>query len=189
MFPDQAAAAELTQVPDSWLTGAQAIHLSAYSMVGPPWHVLRRAADLARAEGAIITLDASSVALIDSVGPENFRALISTLHPTYVFANGTEADTGSLRELTDTTLVIKNGSEPTEIHYADTSFTTVQVPPVDDVRDTTGAGDAFAAAFLSAKLDNADDLEAVEAGHMLARKVLAEPGANLTTHETGAVRD
>lgn len=41
------------------------------------------------------------------------------------------------------------------------------------MRDTTGAGDAFAAGFLSAVLDKAEAVEAVKAGHNLAR-VLTE---------------
>ena len=193
MFTDRAAAAQLTDVPDSWISGAEAVHLSAYSLAGPSRPVLRQASDIARAEGAILTIDASSVALIDSVGPATFRALIRTLQPTYLFANGTEADIGSLRELAtpSTTVVVKNGTEPTDVHFDGNRTATVQVPPVDEVRDTTGAGDAFAAGFLSAVLDNAEALEAVEAGHNLARRVLTEPGAtlNMTTNQKGAVRD
>jgi len=182
MYPDRAAAAQLADVPDSWISGAAAVHLSAYSLVGPTWPVLRRASEIASAEGAILTIDASSVALIDSVGPATFRDLIRTPQPSYLFANGAEADLGSLRELATagTTVVVKNGMEPTEVHLAGNGSATVRVPPVDDVRDTTGAGDAFAAGFLSAILDNAETIEAVEAGHDLARRVLTEPGAALT---------
>ena len=85
--------------------------------------------------------------------------------------------------------MVKNGTEPTEIHFGTDRSATVEVPPADGVRDTTGAGDAFAAGFLSALLDNAETVEAVEAGHNLARKVLAEPGATLRTDRDGAVRD
>jgi sugar/nucleoside kinase (ribokinase family) len=191
MFPDRAAAAELADVPDSWISGAGAYHLSAYSLTGPSWPVLRRAAEIARAEGAILTIDAASVALIDSVGPAAFRALIRTLQPTYVFANGIEADVGDLRELvgTGTTVVVKNGRDPTEILAAGNKSATVRPAPADEVRDTTGAGDAFAAGFLAAVLDSAEPVEAVEAGHGLARRVLTQPGAILTTDEQGAARD
>jgi sugar/nucleoside kinase (ribokinase family) len=85
--------------------------------------------------------------------------------------------------------VVKNGMDPTEIHAAGNKSATVRPAPVDEVRDTTGAGDAFAAGFLAAALDNAEPVEAVEAGHSLARRVLTQPGAILTTDEQGVVRD
>jgi sugar/nucleoside kinase (ribokinase family) len=193
LYPDRAAAAQLADVPDHWLSGANAVHLSAYSLVGPSLSVLRAASVIARAEGAILTIDASSVALIDSVGLARFRDLIRTLQPTYVFANGIEADAGSLRDLatSGTTVVVKNGVEPTEIHLDAAKTATVQVPPVAEVRDTTGAGDAFAAGFLSAVLAGADAVEAAGAGHSLAGRVLSEPGATLsmTADENGTVCD
>jgi sugar/nucleoside kinase (ribokinase family) len=179
MYPDRAAAAQLNDVPDDWLSGVSAVHLSAYSLTGPPLSVLRRASTIAHAEGAILSIDASSVALIDAIGPAHFRDLIEALRPTYVFANGAEADAAELRGLAadGTTVVVKHGVEPTEVHGARSA--TVPVSPVGAVRDTTGAGDAFTAGFLSAVLDGADAVEATEAGHTLAGQVLSNPGATL----------
>ncbi|NIK59034.1 PfkB family carbohydrate kinase [Kribbella shirazensis] len=179
MYPDRAAAAQLNDVPDDWFSGARAVHLSAYSLTGPPLSVLRRASVIGHAEGAVLTIDASSVALIDAIGPALFRDLVGALDPTYVFANGVEADAADLRALASesTTVVVKHGVAATEIHG--TRSATVPVPPADDVRDTTGAGDAFTAGFLSAVLDGADPVEATEAGHTLARQVLGNPGATL----------
>ncbi|WP_433158546.1 carbohydrate kinase family protein [Kribbella sp. CA-247076] len=189
MYPDRAAAAELADVPDSWISGASAIHLSAYSLSGPCRQVLRQAAAIAYAERAVLSVDASSVALISSVGPAAFRDQIGRLRPAYLFANGAEADLGSLRDLAGpgTTVVVKNGVGPTEVHVGGDRPATVAVPPVDHVLDTTGAGDAFAAGFLTAVLRNAGVIEAVEAGHALASRVLTAPGATIDLKD--AARD
>jgi 2-dehydro-3-deoxygluconokinase len=45
------------------------------------------------------------------------------------------------------------------------------------VVDTTAAGDSFAAAYLAARLQGADPVEAAGAGHRLAGVVVCHPGA------------
>jgi 2-dehydro-3-deoxygluconokinase len=45
------------------------------------------------------------------------------------------------------------------------------------VVDTTAAGDSFAAAYLHARLDCADEVDAAQAGHRLAGAVVCYPGA------------
>jgi sugar/nucleoside kinase (ribokinase family) len=62
---------------------------------------------------------------------------------------------------------------------AEGTTTVVPVPPVARVRDTTGAGDAFAAGYLTALLADrrVGVAGAVAAGHRLAAAVLASPGA------------
>jgi 2-dehydro-3-deoxygluconokinase len=54
----------------------------------------------------------------------------------------------------------------------------VMAPPVAaPVVDTTAAGDSFAAAYLAARLQGADPVEAARGGHRLAGVVVCHPGA------------
>jgi 2-dehydro-3-deoxygluconokinase len=50
-------------------------------------------------------------------------------------------------------------------------------PVTQPVVDTTAAGDSFAAAYLAARLQGADPIEAARAGHRLAGVVVCHPGA------------
>jgi sugar/nucleoside kinase (ribokinase family) len=63
----------------------------------------------------------------------------------------------------------------------------VPVTVVDGVRDATGAGDAFAAGFLTAHLGGRNTVEAVRAGHALAGAVLRSPGAVLDGEQLAAL--
>jgi len=53
----------------------------------------------------------------------------------------------------------------------------VPVVPVEEVRDTTGAGDAFAAGYLSAVILHDDTATACAAGNALAAHALGRAGA------------
>jgi 2-dehydro-3-deoxygluconokinase len=53
----------------------------------------------------------------------------------------------------------------------------VEAPPVENVVDTTAAGDSFAAAYLAARLSGADPVDAARAGHRLAGAVVGHRGA------------
>lgn len=187
MFPDRAAAAELADVPPADVAGAEVVHAPAYAFATPRSAATTTALLLAgRAQGALVSLDASSVDLLTRLGPAWTADWLAGLRPDVLFANAAEArvlglgggsDGGPGTGLPGTTVVVKHGADPVRVTGPDGSVTSVPVDPVAAVRDTTGAGDAFAAGWLSARLAGADTRTAVRTGSRLAAAVLARPGA------------
>jgi ribokinase len=132
------------------------LHVVGYALLrdGPRASALA-AIERARAAGVPVSVDPSSWALLrPGAIPE-----VDLLLP-----NVEEA------ALLDGEKVTKLG--PDGAHWGG-----IRVPaePVDVV-DTTGAGDAFAAGFLSARLQGAEPREALEAGCRVAARAVARPG-------------
>ena len=138
MLSDRGVATELSrdELEPAWLDGADWLHIPGYSLVRQP---LAAAATLAAELAPRVSVDASSVAAIDEVGPELFRELVRELRPEVVFANEAEAEL--LGALEGTTIVVHGTSG---CRVGDASFAALAA----DVVDTTGAGDAFAAGYL-----------------------------------------
>jgi sugar/nucleoside kinase (ribokinase family) len=179
-LPDRAAAADLGPVPPEDLDGVGLLHVPAYGLLGGRTAgSVRDLLDLAGRLGIDVSLDASSWAVLRTIGVEAFRALVAQVRPVVLLANADEARELDLRRrpLTGTTVVLKDGASPTVVVHADGGVLEVPVEPVAHVRDSTGAGDAFAAGWLSARMDGLDDRARVLRAHALARQVLASPGA------------
>jgi sugar/nucleoside kinase (ribokinase family) len=95
-----------------------------------------------------------------------------------VFANLDEATAlGVLDGRPRWTTVVKRGPDPALILTAGGERREVAAPVVDGVRDTTGAGDAFAGGFLTAHAAGLELVEACAAGHAAAASVLRHAGA------------
>jgi 2-dehydro-3-deoxygluconokinase len=73
-------------------------------------------------------------------------------------------------------VVLKRGAEACLIRCDGASFE-VPAQVVERVVDTTAAGDSFSAAYLASRLKGGSPVEAAEAGHRLASRVIQVPGA------------
>ncbi len=73
-------------------------------------------------------------------------------------------------------VVLKRGAEACLIQCEGEMFE-VAALKVERVVDTTAAGDSFSAAYLASRLMGGSPVEAAEAGHRLASRVIQVPGA------------
>ncbi|AZD16535.1 sugar kinase [Pseudomonas chlororaphis] len=73
-------------------------------------------------------------------------------------------------------VVLKRGAEACLIRCGGESFE-VPAQRVEQVVDTTAAGDSFSAAYLACRLKGGSSQQAAEAGHRLASRVIQVPGA------------
>lgn len=110
--------------------------------------------------------DAASTVLITA---DDHHALLGLADP----ADAVEAARG----LAAKEVVIKRGAEPTLVRGADRAWHPVATERVARVVDTTAAGDAFAAGYLSRRLAGAAPVDAAAFGNRLAACVIQQPGA------------
>jgi sugar/nucleoside kinase (ribokinase family) len=182
MITDRAAATELVLAPNNWFENVSLLHVPAYSLFSEPLATATRACiNTAHDQNIPVSIDASSASLIKEFGVNKFRELIRQLRPKIFFCNTDEAEVLNLttQPLDLDIVVIKAGARPTTL-IENKVVKTIEVEPVGEIIDTTGAGDAFAAGFLTKfGENNLDTYICVLAGHQLAARVLRSPGATM----------
>lgn len=162
-----------------------ALHLPGYSLYTEPLAAAsRRAVELARVSGALVSVDLASRQPILDLGPNEARSRMTYIAPDLLFGNVAEVeaildgrDRAALLDLAPIA-VIKDGAKGATILHRDR----VKEVPTTAIfaRDTTGAGDAFAAGFLVRWLADGPDgrgdgpamTAAARAGHRAARRLL-----------------
>ena len=195
MLTDRAAAMQLAHAPKNWYNGVSILHVPAYSLFSEPLSTAARECIVtAHQQNIPVSIDASSASLIKTFGVARFRDLVAELNPKIFFCNTDEAEILSLamRPLEIEIVVIKAGAAPTTLITRDTT-SKIAVTIVNQIIDSTGAGDAFAAGFLSkfeqtyiskSPHNQTDEQllhDCVHAGHQLAARVLCSPGATMDT--------
>lgn len=186
MLTDRGACADLADPDPAWLDGLRVLHVPMYSFTGGV--LAATAATLvawAHERSILVSVDLSSEALIESIGAGAMAALLDQLRPDVVLANELEAAAfGGLDAIAAVAdlAVVKQGARPALVHRrvdlgaagaGAEAWVEVPVPTVPVVRDTTGAGDAFAAGFLGALTAGAEPTEAARAGHRAAAAAIA----------------
>jgi sugar/nucleoside kinase (ribokinase family) len=188
MFPSRGANAHLTPIDPVWLEDLEVLHLTGYSFeTAPAAEAALQAVTAHHARGGLVSFDVSSTGLIRHYGRDAFLDLMSRCRPDFISANRDEcalldlAHAGrpgaTLARFPDATVLARRGKDATTILRHGELLATVPVTPVHDVRDLTGAGDAFNAGFLTAHLNGEDLVRACRHGHTLAARVLRSPGA------------
>jgi sugar/nucleoside kinase (ribokinase family) len=179
---DRGSASQVDPVTPRMLEDARWLHVPAYCLVEEPLaSTATDALSLAKKMRVRTSVDCSSTAMLKMYGVGRFLIWLNTVAPDVVFANDDEAVLLGLQQRWKGPglLVVKHGPDPVEIIDSARAIVRIPVPPVTNVLDATGAGDAFAAGFLQAFRNGVAAEEAVVAGNRLAARVLMVPGASL----------
>ena len=199
-FVADRGAADLLRPADlrpGWFRGVDALHVPAYSLLGEPLGLAgRRAIELARAAGALVSVDLASIAPLLAEGRQAARSLIAEISPGLLFATALEAEVLIGRYGVEWLLefapmaVVKRGSKGATVLATESGRQLRFEVATQHVQalDTTGAGDAFDAGFLvgwfaarAAGRSTAASLQrAALAGHRAATRQLTTPRPELS---------
>ena len=194
---DRAAADRLgpDDLQDGWFDGVQGLHLPVYSLLGDPLGAAgRRAIEMARARGALVSIDLASIVPLLAQGRRAARSMLDAAAPDLLFATASEAEalvgrsSEALLEIAPMA-VVKRGAKGATIllREGDTRLRFEVATEHLVARDTTGAGDAFDAGFLvgwfaaraAGRGVSASLQRAALGGHRTAAKQLSVPRAEL----------
>jgi sugar/nucleoside kinase (ribokinase family) len=156
---DRGAALELraSDLKAAWFARADAVHLPVYSLLDEPLSLAgRRAIELGRTAGALISIDLASIGPLLARGRRAARSLLDEIAPDLLFATAAEAEGLLGRYAVEGLLevapiaVVKRGSKGATVlaREGEQNLRFEVATAHINATDTTGAGDAFDAGFL-----------------------------------------
>lgn len=188
MMPDLGANAGLRpeNLTDEALVARGHLHISGYSLLHTETRMVALGAlDVARRREMTVSVDASSVDPLRDAGAETFLGWIRPC--SILFANAAEAE--ALTGLADPEraaqallaatglAVVKLGPDGALVAHGDAIDHRPAITVDSDELDTTGAGDAFSAGFLSVWVRGGGVEAALESGLATAARAVSGVGA------------
>ena len=181
---------EQSMIDEAWIADSDILYLEGY-LWDPELSraAMRRAIDVARGAGRKVAFTLSDAFIIDRHGAD-FRNLIAEGLFDILFAN--EVEICALAETEDfeaavakiapqvPLLVVTRGSHGA-LAITGGERTEVGAEPIDTVVDTTGAGDLFAAGFLSGQAQGRSIADCLTMGAVCAREIIAQVGPRAQT--------
>jgi len=180
MAPDAGANDALT-VPEDSLAGAAHLHVSGYALLREGSRTAARGAiDTALTEGISVSVDPSSSALLsaDFLGWADGAGLLLPNASEAHALTGDSDPEAAARALTERFGEVVVTLGPGGALWTDgEEVLRAAAVSVDEVGDSTGAGDAFAAGFLAARVSGGSTAECLAAACKLAARAVTRPGA------------
>ena len=173
-------------IDEQWIADSEILYLEGY--LWDP-ETPRHAIDVSRAAGRKVAFTLSDAFIIDRHGAD-FRALIAEGLFDILFAN--EVEIRALAETDDfeaavakiapqvPLLVVTRGAHGA-IALQGGTRTEVGAEPIEQVVDTTGAGDLFASGFLAGLAEGRSMADCLTMGAVCAREIIAQVGPRAQT--------
>jgi sugar/nucleoside kinase (ribokinase family) len=168
------------------VAAAKVLYLEGYLWdPAEPRAAMRRAIEAARAAGRKVAFTLSEVFVIDRYG-DDFRALIEDGLIDILFANHHELAALTGEDDIEAGIAALHGKVPTLVvtRSADGAIgisggerAEVAAEPIEDVVDTTGAGDLFAAGFLYGHVNGESLATCLRMGAICAAEIISHYGA------------
>jgi len=173
---------DLEDVPVEAIRSAGWIHLTGYSYFWPATErAAERVMEIARTARVPVSFDPSSAGFIRRRGlmiPAGVQVLVPNLEEAQVLTGCTQASQAA-HKLGQTVpiVAVKLGAEGALVQENGLQTLVPAATPPGEVLDTTGAGDAWAAAFLYQLRSGFSAVEAARKANLLAAQVVTRMGA------------